>query len=393
MDLLDLPGLVGKGNSGEDAIEKDTQDLVEKTIQTYKDRAIFLAVRSSRDNIRSGGIDVKTLRIVHKMGIKASTLGVLTMCDKMADDDMDELKVKVEQKDVEKLEDEDLKQTILKHGYIATANKPPKAEQGKRALKSDLTLDDLKEIASNEQKWFDDNEFGHLVEEGKATTSVLIDKLQAQYLEFVKKEWLPKTVRKLHAKQGELWGEDKRLGHPSTRQGGKLDGPAGKTIESVTAEDMKKTVIENIMERLRNVEVEAMFARVSRDVMAPLMTELEGLCKGVFSDSTDANFCKTDSTNAVYKLLSKVCETGGLGDDLAEACGKVRSSTLTFRATLHIILTPSCCRRLTSSPASWRAAPSQRYSRVMTRRQLLIMAKEDGAADFAFVDFRNCRRQ
>jgi hypothetical protein len=237
---------------------------------------------------------------------------------------MDDLDRKLRQEDVKELDNEDLKQTVLKYGYVATANRPPKAEPGKRALKSDLTLDDLKDIAGKEKAWFNDNEFNDLVKEGKATTSVLIDKLQAQYLEFVKKEWLPKTVRRLYAKQRELWEEDKRLGHPSTRQCGKLDGPAGETIGSATAEDMKEAVIEKIMERLRNVEVEAMFTRVSRDEMAPLVTELERLCKSDFSDSTNANFCKTGSTDAVYKLLSKASETGGLIDKLTEACGKVR---------------------------------------------------------------------
>jgi hypothetical protein len=323
LDLLDLPGLVGTANAGETTIVQDTLELVKTSIQTYKDRAIFLAVRNSRGNIREGGTDVKTMQIIHDMGIKDLTLGVLTMCDKMDESDMDDLERKLRQEDVKELDNEDLKQTVLKYGYVATANRPPKAEPGKRALKSDLTLDDLKDIASKEKTWFEDNEFSGLVNEGKATTSVLIDKLQAQYLEFVKKEWLPKTVRRLYAKQRELWEEDKRLGHPSTRQEGRLGGPAGETIGSATAEDMKEAVIEKIMERLRNVEVEAMFKRVSQDEMAPLVTELERLCKSDFSDSTNANFCKTGSTNAVYKLLSKASETGGLGDKLAEACGEV----------------------------------------------------------------------
>ncbi|GMH50280.1 hypothetical protein TrRE_jg7749, partial [Triparma retinervis] len=326
LDLLDLPGLVGTANDGETTIVQDTQDLVEKTIRTYKDRAIFLAVRDSCDNIRTQGEDGtgnKTLRIIHDMGIKDSSLGVLTMCDEMGKRDMDELKKKIEQEDVKILLDKDLKTTVLRHGYVATSNEPPRIEQGKRALKSDLTLEDLKDIASKELAWFNDNGFDDLVKEGKATTSVLIEKLQAQYLEFVKKEWLPKTVRRLYAKQKELWEEDKMLGHPSTRQGDRLGGPAGEKIVSVKAQDMKKAVVNKIIQRLRNVEVEAMFTRVSQEEMAPLMTELEALCKGkgVFSDSTDA-ICKTDSTNAIYKLLSQISEEGGLGEQLIEACGK-----------------------------------------------------------------------
>jgi hypothetical protein len=83
LDLLDLPGLVGTANAGETTIVQDTLELVKTSIQTYKDRAIFLAVRNSRVNIREGGTDVKTMQIIHDMGIKDLTLGVLTMCDKM----------------------------------------------------------------------------------------------------------------------------------------------------------------------------------------------------------------------------------------------------------------------------------------------------------------------
>ena len=130
LDLLDLPGLVGKGNQGETTIIQDTQDLVEETIRKYKDRAIFLAIRPANHDVREDGANNKTLQIIHKMNIKDQTLGVLTKCDNVTEDEKEEmgdyqnmLLDKIDQKDIRLLHDENLRTTILAGGYVATANK------------------------------------------------------------------------------------------------------------------------------------------------------------------------------------------------------------------------------------------------------------------------------
>jgi hypothetical protein len=55
-----------------------------------------------------------------------------------------------------------------------------------------------------------------------------VKRLQDRYVDFIKEQWLPNTIRRLRDEQRTLWEEDVRMG-PVFRSGKLLCGPAGET--------------------------------------------------------------------------------------------------------------------------------------------------------------------
>ena len=172
IDMLDLPGMVvNPGPQDDPDLPQQTYQLVLDTIDQLQDRAIFLAVREAGENIHQS-LTVKVLR--ERPIIQDSSLGVLTKCDRYADD----------------LIVEELVATAdwsLGYGYIATMNKPvPSGGQ------------DLVAQAEAERTWFNKTEerLG-ILQRKQGGCDQLIDKLSGVYHRYLKDTWVPNTMFRL----------------------------------------------------------------------------------------------------------------------------------------------------------------------------------------------------
>ena len=105
------------------------------------------------------------------MKIAKQTIGVLTKCDGLTDeqrmldpDDINSLESKVKQLDIKNYKE--LSASLLDVGddepsaYVATSNKPPRVEPGKKRsrFRFNLANSDLSDLAKSEKKWFEENE-------------------------------------------------------------------------------------------------------------------------------------------------------------------------------------------------------------------------------------------
>jgi hypothetical protein len=171
LDLLDLPGIVlNAGPYDVETLPHDTYQLVIDTVEQTKGRAIYLAVREAGENVHNS-MTIKVLRQCPE--IKDHCLGVLTKCDRYADDlIIEELKASEE--------------WALGYGYVATMNQPISDSH------------DLEALAETERSWFKKNEERvGLIERKQGGCDELSHKLSAVYHNYLRESWVPNTMRRL----------------------------------------------------------------------------------------------------------------------------------------------------------------------------------------------------
>ena len=309
LDLLDLPGIKQEARKGEsDSVVTDTQKLVEDTIDKLKGMAIFLAIRDARSDLLHDVSAANTIKIVKDKNIGANTIGVLTKCDKMDEDDIDHeqrgVVYKLDQKDAVELK------FPLLNMYIATSNRPPKGGPKETSHRNkpnkkrvSLSLNDLKAFAETEEKWFIDNGLSELVGDKRATTNVLVEKVSERYMEFVEKTWLPKTISKLCAKFQEYIKQNEKLGLPSTHGEHQLNPDLA---ESFSIKDLvggtselssppfdpavlSKTVANKLSERFNAVEYPNLFNNIAKEELKKLSEDCTAAFGGVRTASDFSN--------------------------------------------------------------------------------------------------------
>ena len=224
-------------------------------------------------------------------------------------------------------------------------------------LKSDLALADLHEIASNEKAWFENN-LKELVTAGVATTDVLVAKLQKRYVNFIKDNWLPKTVLRLCDEQQSLFMEDEKMGLPSPRKRKRLGGPAGEVTGSRDPRALAKYVADALMAMFKKVAIAELFEGIAKG-------ELKELSEGCSRDLGEA--CSPQSIDEINTLLTADGEDGeGLIARLRVRCAKVRCIAPHLFYTVQFYTVEQCtvstARRVHSLSSSSNPGISRRQS-------------------------------
>jgi hypothetical protein len=202
IDLLDIPGLVvapGPGDAPD--LAEQTYSLAKKVIKEMHGRAIFLAVREAGHDTRQS----LTTRLLSECPeIRPISFGVLTKCDRSSDDKIvEELHASTE--------------WDLGLGYFATMNKSPQTNGGLDALRA------------AEQEWFAQTTVRReLLESGRAGSDHLVQHLADAYHDYLKKTWVPNTLKEIERSKSLRNAELIDLGVP---RGG---DPTPELIDAVT---------------------------------------------------------------------------------------------------------------------------------------------------------------
>jgi len=223
---VDLPGLVGVEAEGEKGVKEDTKNLLKTMIDKYKGRAIFIAIRKATTDLRQGGSFMTMLDIIKEKQIAAQTIGVITKCDELVQTPRSLTRQICERLEA-MLGQEDLKEAKYdKFGYgcVLTSNKPPTIKKdGFNESKSDLSEENLLELPSNEQRYFEETELLTKLGEGSVTCKTLIKRISERYLQFIHETWIHKTLSSIFKMRYIELKRNIDLGVPSTDPQSQLD--------------------------------------------------------------------------------------------------------------------------------------------------------------------------
>ena len=242
LDLLDLPGLVVNHGSNEPkTMEKDTHDLLHTWIEKTKGRAIYLAIREVSENWKVS--QVHRVLDQHEF-MRENTLGVLTKCDKTRNGPIHHA-----------LNDETDAINRGPHKYVLTSNPP-------------VVGNDLKAQAAAECAFFEEEGFGKLVREGRATCDALVAKIGTIYNAYLLDTWVPTTYRLLDARKRQLEADIVALGVPlegdPTLQG-TVSHTAMELVNGFVEREFEN-VVQTVLIPLEDQVVETVQAQVGNDM-------------------------------------------------------------------------------------------------------------------------------
>jgi hypothetical protein len=219
LDLVDMPGIVGGGSEMTQA-----ESLVKAYIKAHGDQSIYLLVMRGGErpaNDRALGI-LQEANLLHK------TIGIFTCCDDLGDKGKKELKKLIMGEGVDGVK-------IEPYGWVATANPDPddaedddddddddygeaSSHPPRMASASGPPANELERLrrrANREARLFRDLKLNSLVKSGHATSSALVRKLNAMYLDHLSSTWIPNTIFKLHRALEAVDFDDAMLGKPN----------------------------------------------------------------------------------------------------------------------------------------------------------------------------------
>ena len=100
---------------------------------------------------------------------------------------------------------------------VATTNALPQDEQGEDVV-YESNFERLHAQALEEIVLFKDMGMGDLIEDGLASHSVLVSRLNKMFTHFLTKDWVPKTKKKLDEEREKLKLENAVLGMPEAHE-------------------------------------------------------------------------------------------------------------------------------------------------------------------------------
>ncbi len=204
LDLVDLPGVVAAAVDGEPSnMPEQTKDLVQQHIRTHKDRSVFLACVDAPTAPNSS----IALQVLVQQQVLDQAIGVITRCDYAV---APQQKEKIRKRLTLAAGSDAVK---LKHGYVATMNAP--------VVGGELSnLQRLQQQADQELDFFED----YLPSETDTTTTIaLLSRVEAMFLDHVKKSWIPTTLVKLDEERKHLTEQNAQLGLPAAHGDGNED--------------------------------------------------------------------------------------------------------------------------------------------------------------------------
>ena len=193
MNLLDLPGLINAPEEDKQRVDA----LVSANIDAHRESSLFLAVVPAYDSPRESN----AINLVLQHRLEDRTIGVITKCDRLEEDDHELL--------LERLSNtpSEMSVPLQPYGYVAVMNKPLKPKEGEEGVET------LRRQAEAEPRWFDD-EFGDQIEPELKTTNALLQKVNQMYEQRVRETWTPRTVVRLCQEINKARAECVRIGQP-----------------------------------------------------------------------------------------------------------------------------------------------------------------------------------
>ena len=180
MNLVDLPGTI----EFPEARRQRTHELVRRYIAERQDSSVFLVVTRAEG---SSPAACSAMRHIHEYGATGRTIGVLTFCDRVRNEEgFDLLRGWLSNR-----EDAHDGVPLKPYGWVATMN------EELRGMDGETNLARLRRQATREPTWFRENGLGEEIERGRATSDALVDKVGDMYKEYVLNTFIPNTVRRL----------------------------------------------------------------------------------------------------------------------------------------------------------------------------------------------------
>jgi hypothetical protein len=210
LDLVDMPGIV-TAPSGDDPADmaSQTTSLIKAHLQSKSSsHSLYLAVVKATAAPNTS----VAMQLLHEANLYSKTFGVFTFCD--------ELGKKTSRKLNQWIRSPSEGQgavALEPYGWVATANAPPEDEDGK-LLEFESNFERLQRQALSEIEIFHEIGLRELVDEGLASHSALVSRLNDMFKDYLKTTWVPNTLRMLAKEDRKLQIENAMLGMPPMHQ-------------------------------------------------------------------------------------------------------------------------------------------------------------------------------
>jgi WD40 repeat protein len=216
LDFLDMPGLVAGPSGNEPSDMRDqTMKLLKANVERVGDAGLFLWTSRSTMGMNQS----LAYQVMDDPTRRARTIGVITMADKIREDEEHEVELLCGQV----LQTGDAEVELRPNGFVATMlrTRPPSHNDC-----GNQNLARLMQLAKNEEDFFRTREdLAGIVSDNRGGCGALIDRLGHLVNSYVADTWAPRTVAMISQRMFEIEAKDKALGWP-----------AAQTINLVTCE-------------------------------------------------------------------------------------------------------------------------------------------------------------
>lgn len=233
LDFLDLPGLVAGALRNEPTDMMDqTKTLVENNVDRVGAAGVYLwTVKSTTPANQSLAYGI--LNSGDNLARSQRTIGVLTMTDKVDENDPDATEMFCEQV----LQRGDGIVQLEPNGFVATSLKNPRtggeAEQGSENYYRLLLQ------AREEERFFHSrDDLSQIREVNRAGSNDLLDRLSGLVEQYVGDTWVPETIRRIRRHEKEIKAKESALGIPRAH------------TENLLTEELRSNVIEGAIKKV-----------------------------------------------------------------------------------------------------------------------------------------------
>lgn len=201
LDFLDLPGIV----SSPAELAMQTEKLVEKWIRKESDRSVYLVVVPASLSDSSASLALKMIGNLDKeLNLGERCVGVITKCDRCPARDQRDVETYVEAMIKGTLQGDNSK--LITNGFVAVMCKP--AFNHDRKNWEDCTAE-IQQRKDYEMAWWlyealRNPTIRSIVETKQNGCDKLLNQVAELYNKYVRKTWVPQTLKKFNEKQAEL---------------------------------------------------------------------------------------------------------------------------------------------------------------------------------------------
>ena len=210
LDLVDMPGIV-TAPSGDDPADmaSQTTSLIKAHMQSQEgSHSLYLAVVKATTAPNTS----VSMQLLHEANLYSKTFGVFTFCDELGVKNARRLKQWIRNSS-----DGQGAVALEPHGWVATANAPPEDESG-NPVEFESNFVRLQKQALSEIDVFNEMGLRELLDDGLASHSALVSRLNDMFLDHLKTTWVPNTLHRLSIEGGKLQIEHAMLGMPPMYQ-------------------------------------------------------------------------------------------------------------------------------------------------------------------------------
>mmetsp|Transcript_12257 Transcript_12257/g.30766 ORF Transcript_12257/g.30766 Transcript_12257/m.30766 type:complete len:695 (+) Transcript_12257:357-2441(+) len=237
IDLIDLPGLVASPAANKES----TMQLVKEHIKDHGEYSMYLATVKAGDSPNTSA----AMEIVQSHKLQSKTVGVFTMCDELVPRTQQILMRHMEPNG--KVDG----MSLEPHGWVCVMNEYVDVGENGRNL-ARLSLQ-----ARNESDFF--SERLQTLQEDRSGCASLVSRLQGLFVEFLRKDWGPKTVQMLKQASEDAQLENVRMGVPAF--------PATEIPKNVAT--VRRLAAQDATRRIQEAST-VLMQKCATDVLSPL---------------------------------------------------------------------------------------------------------------------------